>query len=84
MTRLLEALRTLGLEGEVDLGGRWVKVQGERCPEYLAGLLFYQVLATTRSLSWWCARCPPCTRMTQGGSSARLFGQNVVVEESLS
>ncbi len=35
MTRLLEALRALGLEGEVGLSGRWVKVRGDRCSVYV-------------------------------------------------
>jgi hypothetical protein len=36
MTRLLDALRTLGLEGEVALAGRWVKLRGERRTVYVA------------------------------------------------
>ncbi len=35
MTRLAEALQALGLEGEVDLAGRWVKVGEDRCPVYV-------------------------------------------------
>jgi hypothetical protein len=35
MTRLETALQALGLVGEVALGGRWVKVQGERCAVYV-------------------------------------------------
>ncbi|MDP9381896.1 MAG: hypothetical protein M3Q29_17470 [Chloroflexota bacterium] len=35
MTRLLEALRALGLEVEVDPSGRWVKVRGEQCRVYI-------------------------------------------------
>ncbi|HBY97361.1 MAG: hypothetical protein M5U01_38365 [Ardenticatenaceae bacterium] len=30
MPRLIEALRALGLEGEIASSGRWVKLQGER------------------------------------------------------
>ena len=33
--RLVEALQTLGLQGEVSLGGRWVMLQGERCAVYV-------------------------------------------------
>jgi hypothetical protein len=35
MMRLVEALQTLGLQGEVSLGGRWVMLQGERCAVYV-------------------------------------------------
>ncbi len=35
MTRLLEALQALGLEGEHSLSGRWVKLQGERCSVFI-------------------------------------------------
>lgn len=35
MTRLAEALQALGLEGEIDLAGRWVKVGGDRCSVYV-------------------------------------------------
>jgi hypothetical protein len=31
MTRLVEALQTLGVKGEVGLSGRWVTIEGERC-----------------------------------------------------
>jgi hypothetical protein len=36
MTRLVEALRMLELEGEVSLAGRWLKLQGERATVYVA------------------------------------------------
>ena len=36
MTRLTEALVALGLEGEIALSGRWVKLQGARFPVYIA------------------------------------------------
>jgi hypothetical protein len=35
MMRLVEALQTLGLQGEVSLGGRWVMLRGERCAVYV-------------------------------------------------
>ena len=35
MARLVEALHALGLQGEVELSGRWVKLDGERCPVYV-------------------------------------------------
>ncbi len=35
MSRLLEALRVLSLEGEVDPSGRWARLQGERCGVYV-------------------------------------------------
>jgi hypothetical protein len=35
MTQLTEALHRLGLEGEQSLGGRWVKLPGERCAVYV-------------------------------------------------
>ncbi len=31
MTRLVEALGALGIEGSVALSGRWVTIEGERC-----------------------------------------------------
>ncbi len=36
MTRLVDVLHELGLEGEQSLGGRWVKLQGEWCTVYVA------------------------------------------------
>ncbi len=33
---LVEALRALGLEGEIEVSGRWVKLRGERCAVYVA------------------------------------------------
>jgi hypothetical protein len=35
MTQLVDALHTLGLQGEIALDGRWVMVQGERCAVYV-------------------------------------------------
>jgi hypothetical protein len=35
MTRLVQAVRELGIDGEIALAGRWVKLQGERCPVYV-------------------------------------------------
>lgn len=35
MTRLTEALATLGLTAETSLAGRWAKLQGERCAVYV-------------------------------------------------
>ncbi len=35
MTQLIGALQALGLEGEIALAGRWVKLQGERCAVYV-------------------------------------------------
>ena len=35
MTRLVETLRALGLQGKVELSGRWVTLAGERCPVYV-------------------------------------------------
>ncbi len=32
---LLEALHTLGLRGQIDPSGRWVRLQGERCGVYV-------------------------------------------------
>jgi len=36
MTRLVAAFHILGLAGEIDLCGRWVKLQGEHCWVYVA------------------------------------------------
>lgn len=35
MTRLTEALETLGLAAETSLAGRWTKLQGKRCAVYV-------------------------------------------------
>ena len=35
MTRLVEALHHMGLDGEQSLNGRLVKLQGERCVIYI-------------------------------------------------
>ena len=35
MTRLVEALLSSGIDGEIALGGRWVKLQGVRCAVYV-------------------------------------------------
>lgn len=35
MTPLIDALRRLGLHGEVALGGRWLTLRGERCSVYV-------------------------------------------------
>lgn len=39
MTPLVDALRALGLTGEVRLSGHWVELQGERCPVYVVAAL---------------------------------------------
>ena len=36
MTQLVEALRVLGLEGELSLSDRWAKLQGQQCSVYVA------------------------------------------------
>ena len=35
MTRLVEALNALGLQGEIALSGRWIRLEGECCPVYV-------------------------------------------------
>lgn len=35
MTRLVDALHELGLQGEISLSGRWVTLQGELCTVYV-------------------------------------------------
>ena len=47
MTRLVKAIRALGLDAEVDLGGSWVRLQGERA-------LVYVVEAAQGSYYTWC------------------------------
>jgi len=47
MTRLVEALEGLDLEGEVSLSGRWVKLRGERCPAYIV-----EVARGTQYYTW--------------------------------
>ena len=36
MTRLVEALHALGLDGELSLSDRWAKLEGERCAVFVA------------------------------------------------
>ncbi len=51
VTQLLRVLETLGLEGEIALSGRWVKLRGERCSVYV-------VESTDESVYYtWCG-CP--------------------------
>lgn len=47
-TRLVEALQALGVEAEVLLSGRWVKIRGERCSVYVAEIARDQQYCT------WC------------------------------
>lgn len=35
MSRLVNALQSLGLQATVEMGGRWVMLQGERCCVYV-------------------------------------------------
>ena len=35
MTQLVEALQSLGLQGEIAPSGRWVKLQGDLCLVYV-------------------------------------------------
>ena len=48
MTRLVEALQALGVEGEILLSGRWVKIRGARCSVYIAEITWNQQYCT------WC------------------------------
>lgn len=51
MTQLMRALESLGLEGEIALSGRWVKLRGDRCSVYV-------VESTDESVYYtWCG-CP--------------------------
>jgi len=34
-TSIVDALRALGLDGEIAPGGRWVTLRGEHCPVYV-------------------------------------------------
>ena len=36
MTQLVEALRVLGLEGELSLSDRWARLEGQLCWVYVA------------------------------------------------
>src|SRR5438045_3859566 len=35
MTRLVDTVKRMGLDGEISLLGRWVRLQAERCPVYV-------------------------------------------------
>lgn len=43
----MDALRTLGMDGEIALGGRWVTLRGERFPVYV-------IETTTGEYFTWC------------------------------
>ncbi len=47
ITPLVDALNTLGLDGEIALGGRWVILRGERCAVYV-------IQAATGGYFTWC------------------------------
>jgi hypothetical protein len=47
-TSLVRALQALGLQGEIMLGGRWVKLRGKRCAVYIAEI------AWNRQYCTWC------------------------------
>jgi hypothetical protein len=40
VTRLVEALNVLGLRGEVELGGRWLKLDGAHCSVFVVEEVF--------------------------------------------
>ena len=48
MTRLVDVIQELGLRGEVSPFGRWVRLQGEQGPVYVAQAAFGQGYYT------WC------------------------------
>ncbi len=48
MTVLIETLQTLGLEGEPIMGGRWVRLRGER------GWVYVAEAALGRGFYTWC------------------------------
>ncbi|MEO7908077.1 MAG: hypothetical protein ABIV47_00370 [Roseiflexaceae bacterium] len=52
MAHLVDALDTLGLNGEIALSGRWVKIQGEQCAIYLVESVW-----GTSYLTWCDAPC---------------------------
>ena len=39
MTRLVEALRALGMNARVGPSGRWIELEGERCRVYVVSAL---------------------------------------------
>ena len=43
MTSLVEALQALGVQGEIMLSGRWVKIRGERCSVYIAEITWNEL-----------------------------------------
>jgi hypothetical protein len=47
MTHLVEALQALGVEGEILLSGRWIRIRGERCSVYVA-----QIARNQQYCSW--------------------------------
>ncbi len=51
VTLLLEALQTLGVNGDLVLAGRWVTLQGTRCTVFVAQA------GISRYLTWCGAPC---------------------------
>ena len=47
MTRLAEAVKALGLEGELSLSGSWVRLRGEDCTVYVV-----EAVSGTRYYTW--------------------------------
>ena len=57
--RLIDALRALGLHGDVSQQGRWITLQGERCQVYLieadwgAGYATWCDAPDQRTVEWY-------------------------------
>jgi hypothetical protein len=59
MTQLVETLRALELHGKVELNGRWVTLDGERCAVYVVeerggtGYYSWCADAQARTVEWY-------------------------------
>ena len=80
MTRLVEALRSMGLDGEITLGGRWVKLQGERCSVYVveaawgAGYYTWCDVPEERAVQYY---ADPAAAIQAGLRRARAAGNGI-------
>jgi hypothetical protein len=63
MTHLVETIARLKLDGKVELGGRWVRLEGEHCPVYIVEDPF------GASYFVWCGA--PCDRTVKRYRDAR-------------
>ncbi len=68
MARLVEAMEALGIEGEVEFPGRWVRPRGERCTVYI------EETRLGEYLTWCNGRCDQVVRRYLDATETILAG----------